>query len=655
VIVPVDIVDNDDPGFTVSKNAAIVSEDGTTLDSFTVVLNAQPMSDVVISVDSSNPNEVIMDPAELIFTKHDWDLVQTVQLVGVADQTVDGDQTSTVTVKVITDRSFDPFDDLSPQTVSVTTTDVDQPDKDFGDAPTASQSGFANDYPVTLDQDGARHIAGSLKLGNAIDVEPNGQPDADAGLSGGGDDNGNDDEDGVFFNSIVTIADASTSSSISVFASGSGKVDAWIDFNQDGIWTDIEQILDSVDVTAGPNLLGFNVPAGASAGATGARFRLSSDGGLGPTGEAVDGEVEDYMVTLFDGATGPVVALGLISEATIALGSDRITVQSGAIDLFGAPAQSVGSLSILGTTHSDSLTIDTTAGVTIPAGGLRLMGGSGENKLVILGDGPALDLTDPRVHVENLSYLDLSDTDANAVSLDALGIAEMSPAARRVTVSAGEADRIVLKDAQDWRMSDPVTADGVFWVTANNQLAGGSESVQADLPYPWQNFVRPGDINNDGSTTALDALRIINELGQRLYSDATTFDLNDPTGLSEWPGVYFDKSGDGKVTGLDALQVINVLGQQNNRESGEAELAVTRALFAPESKKDESESNVEVRVDTLAIDSVLSVLGFHDDSDTVTISDAQTPAEDVGSVRDETSRAVDELLTEDSIFAQLLG
>src|SRR4030095_445505 len=40
-------------------------------------------------------------------------------------------------------------------------------------------------------------------------------------------------------------------------------------------------------------------PATLSAGESFARFRLSTQGGLGPGGEAVDGEVEDYHVTLF--------------------------------------------------------------------------------------------------------------------------------------------------------------------------------------------------------------------------------------------------------------------------------------------------------------------------------------------------------------------
>ncbi len=42
----------------------------------------------------------------------------------------------------------------------------------------------------------------------------------------------------------------------------------------------------------------FLVPTNAQLGATFARFRLSSAGGLSPWGPAMDGEVEDYLVNI---------------------------------------------------------------------------------------------------------------------------------------------------------------------------------------------------------------------------------------------------------------------------------------------------------------------------------------------------------------------
>ena len=52
----------------------------------------------------------------------------------------------------------------------------------------------------------------------------------------------------------------------------------------------------SQTVVAGANPLNFSVPPTASVGNTYARFRLSTSGGLLPTGPALDGEVEEGRV-----------------------------------------------------------------------------------------------------------------------------------------------------------------------------------------------------------------------------------------------------------------------------------------------------------------------------------------------------------------------
>jgi hypothetical protein len=83
-------------------------------------------------------------------------------------------------------------------------------------------------------------------------------------------------------------------------ASAAGFVDAWIDFNRNGTFDPAEKIANSFAVVAGANVLVVpEVPASAVAGTTYARFRLSSAGGLAPTGSAPDGEVEDYAVQIF--------------------------------------------------------------------------------------------------------------------------------------------------------------------------------------------------------------------------------------------------------------------------------------------------------------------------------------------------------------------
>ena len=207
---------------------------------------------------------------------------------------------------------------------------------DFGDA---IDDGSARSYPTLLSNDGARHTMGALYLGESVDHEDDGQPTAGAD---GDDQFGVDDDDGVqIASSLVTSNFFTATSGFVVTASQAGKLDAWIDFNQDGDWDDFgEQIFQSVDVSAGPNPLSFTVPQRAAIGDTAARFRLSSDGGLNPTGAAADGEVEDYMVTVIDGdsASGIAGEVNVNGEPiTFSVEANELVVHSGTVELFSRP------------------------------------------------------------------------------------------------------------------------------------------------------------------------------------------------------------------------------------------------------------------------------------------------------------------------------
>jgi len=156
---------------------------------------------------------------------------------------------------------------------------------DYGDAPDPA-------YPTLLASDGARHLATGVMLGVSRDGELDGQPSVNAD---GDDSNGTDDEDGVvFFGTPVP----GTAASVDVTASATGILNAWVDFNLDGDWSDAaEQIFTDRAVVAGVNSLSFNIPATAGTSSIPyARFRIDSVGGLAPTGQASDGEVEDHLV-----------------------------------------------------------------------------------------------------------------------------------------------------------------------------------------------------------------------------------------------------------------------------------------------------------------------------------------------------------------------
>jgi hypothetical protein len=159
---------------------------------------------------------------------------------------------------------------------------------DFGDAPDPT-------YPTLQNSNGAYHqIMEGIHLGDFIDGEADGSPDAAA--LGDDLDQDPDDEDGGLFSSPLfagQIAD------LDVVASTDGKLDAWLDFNQDGDWDDNgEQIFLAQELTTGPNSLTFIVPHGAATGLTFSRLRFSLEGGLSFDGPAPEGEVEDYRVDI---------------------------------------------------------------------------------------------------------------------------------------------------------------------------------------------------------------------------------------------------------------------------------------------------------------------------------------------------------------------
>src|SRR5262249_56766034 len=72
----------------------------------------------------------------------------------------------------------------------------------------------------------------------------------------------------------------------------------WIDWDHSGTFDAFEQVVHSTTLFPGQNFEAFGVPLTAVVGTTYARFRLSTAGGLGPTGPAADGEVEDYVVQI---------------------------------------------------------------------------------------------------------------------------------------------------------------------------------------------------------------------------------------------------------------------------------------------------------------------------------------------------------------------
>jgi uncharacterized repeat protein (TIGR01451 family) len=146
-----------------------------------------------------------------------------------------------------------------------------------------------DDLPVSYGS--ASHTIGGITLGTGVDGDASDQNDVNAL---GDDSDGNDDDDGVAPTGTWT-----TSGQVNVTASGSGFLNAWIDFNNDGDFGDTgEQIFTDIPVVAGSQPLTFSIPPGGEVynHQVYTRFRITTNAGTAtsPTGTAPNGEVEGY-------------------------------------------------------------------------------------------------------------------------------------------------------------------------------------------------------------------------------------------------------------------------------------------------------------------------------------------------------------------------
>ncbi len=128
-----------------------------------------------------------------------------------------------------------------------------------------------------------------------------------ASASANGDDaSGAGDENGVTFGNFVK--GVPTSVQVSVTTVAATRLSAWVDWNGDGDFTNSgEQIATDIqnnvapDTDASTTVIAFALTPPANAvSSTFGRFRISDSSGLGPTGGAATGEVEDYPVVIFD-------------------------------------------------------------------------------------------------------------------------------------------------------------------------------------------------------------------------------------------------------------------------------------------------------------------------------------------------------------------
>lgn len=209
-----------------------------------------------------------------------------------------------------------------------------QTDQDYGDAPIS----YGN--PV-------HPVVSGLRLGatNTIETAPYDSPSASADAG----------DDGVTIPTLNQTFQATISANV---AGAGGLLQGWIDWNGDGDFADAgEQIASNVadngagDANPATGAIAISVTPSAftTTAQTFARFRWSTESGLGPSIVAADGEVEDYAVTI---SAAPPPASCPAGQLLINQTGNAVAVTAGTGVL--NPARALGALAAAGTSPPDA-------------------------------------------------------------------------------------------------------------------------------------------------------------------------------------------------------------------------------------------------------------------------------------------------------------
>ena len=113
-----------DPGITVSPTALTVTEEDTTGDSYTVVLDSLPTANVVITVAGHAGTDVTPTPTSLAFTTSDWDTAQTVTVTAGSDADTTNETVTLTHSGASTDSNYQGIT-IGDVTVTVNDDDID--------------------------------------------------------------------------------------------------------------------------------------------------------------------------------------------------------------------------------------------------------------------------------------------------------------------------------------------------------------------------------------------------------------------------------------------------------------------------------------------------------------------------------------------------
>lgn len=434
-------------------------------------------------------------------------------------------------------------------------------DMDFGDAPTAAQSGQFAGYPVTVADNGARHLIGGPRFGDTVAPEADGTPDINADFE-----EMQDPTLGIEVSDLVVGQPGQISFDVQ---GQDGYVNAWIDYNRDGIWNDAEEhiVVDELVPAGTTETFSFSLFNYLAGQESFIRARVAGTPGLGPTGLAVDGEVDDLKVSVAAG-----VAADQPVELVVGPGVDQLIVYAGetpvrtTLHLNRMPTET---LTVGLSSTDESLLVPSVSEIVFDQH-------NWDQPQPISWTALANDLLleDRQVFARYTRPDPDSSDDIVTVWPVAVRVRQTNelPGLHEITLESSE----TLPLKSPWQTEMPIGRDGVFY----RQVRYGLQTVLIGGGSQWQNPLVPYDVNADQRVSSVDALQIINQMGRRSSLDTNDAGLGDPL-LALDRFRYYDVTGDGRLTALDALQIINFQGRNSQVGSGER-LWVTDAQSRPD-------------------------------------------------------------------------
>jgi len=457
---------------------------------------------------------------------------------------------------------------------------------DFGDAPAP--------YPTTFSENGARHQATGPTLGPNRDTEPGAHS-----TNADGDDNDRtpDDEDGVTFTTTTLVATSVAARTAQVQMNlqnadaTANRLDAWIDWNRDGDWADAgEQIFTNhgIGTANGVQALNFTIPqkSGSNivAGASFARFRLSTGGGLAPTGAADNGEVEDHPITIAIDDTAPQLVSIVRQTPTSELTNEnsvtfRVTFDENMTNVGAADFSLSGTAAADGTVSSVTAATETRiydvsiTGLTSSNGTVNLNIASGHDLKDLVGN-PLTDLVadpDQSYSLDNTLPTTVITFPVHNAAYNAAGWADaISGTASDPTVgsvSAGVAAVAVslrrLSDNKYWNGS-AFASDTEAWLSATGTTTWSRALTDANLANGVSYTIRTQATDNAGNVgnfvsatftfdTAAPVAPTVTSPAAAVRVNAASFAIAGSAEANALVRVYSDANNNGAIDGADAM------------------------------------------------------------------------------------------------------